>query len=449
MKTLLSLILAGCSIILFARQPNTQGIQFQPDQTSLRTLLEQSKATKKLIFIDAYTSWCGPCKWMDKNVFTASEVGNFFNEQFINARFNMEQGEGIELRKKYQVMTYPTFLFLNAEGIVVHRICGSSNKEAFITKAKAALDDQTNLNSFVTKYNNGNRDAAFLRQYLELGVSMCMEMHNVATEYWSALDQQRWIAPENWTLFTTYVRDFESDQFQYLIKNFETATADNKRRTEVEEYIHEILYHTLLQPIIKKDDRLLSMTREKIRLLNIPPAKKALILTKLVQHEKSKDWKSYFAEVEEYIQLFLFDRPERINDFAWTIYQNIDDKTMLTRAAEWMQQMLEVEKNKKYIYLETYAALLRKTGNIRDADKVTADAIALAESKGENYRAEREIREAKASLRADLDQIKRDIDQAVKDGDTEKAASLERARQDRISTHNEKITKLLAAGSKE
>jgi thioredoxin 1 len=42
---------------------------------------------KKIIFVDAYASWCGPCKMMDSKTFKDKEVADFFNENFINCHF--------------------------------------------------------------------------------------------------------------------------------------------------------------------------------------------------------------------------------------------------------------------------------------------------------------------------------------------------------------------------
>jgi uncharacterized protein YyaL (SSP411 family) len=59
----------------------------------------KAKKENKLIFVDAYASWCGPCKLMVKNIFPLKTVGDYYNSHFINAKIDMEKGEGIELAK--------------------------------------------------------------------------------------------------------------------------------------------------------------------------------------------------------------------------------------------------------------------------------------------------------------------------------------------------------------
>ena len=65
-------------------------IQFE--QMSLKDVLSKAQSEQKLVFFDAYTSWCGPCKWMAKNAFTDPEVAAYFNDHFVNLTVDMEKG---------------------------------------------------------------------------------------------------------------------------------------------------------------------------------------------------------------------------------------------------------------------------------------------------------------------------------------------------------------------
>ena len=78
--------------------------------------LEAAKVENKLVFMDCYTSWCGPCKRMAAQEFTQEKAGEYFNPRFVSVKIDMEKGEGVELRKRYDVNAYPTLLVLNAEG---------------------------------------------------------------------------------------------------------------------------------------------------------------------------------------------------------------------------------------------------------------------------------------------------------------------------------------------
>lgn len=141
-----------------------EGIKF--NQTSnWKETTEKAAAENKLIFVDCYTSWCAPCKWMDKNVFVEPSVAGFFNEHFINAKIDMEKGEGIVLRKQYNVQSFPTFLFINHKGEVVHRTASKMSVAEFLEEGRMASDPGRNFSSMKKKYESGQRDLSFLLDY--------------------------------------------------------------------------------------------------------------------------------------------------------------------------------------------------------------------------------------------------------------------------------------------
>jgi thioredoxin 1 len=123
-KILFSGLLAIASIIFFAFVPkdngkkkNEEGIQFIESNWS--KALAEAKKQKKLIFLDAYTSWCGPCKMLKRSTFPDKAAGEFFNKNFINVALDMEQGDGVAVAERYQVNAYPTLIITDANGNIV------------------------------------------------------------------------------------------------------------------------------------------------------------------------------------------------------------------------------------------------------------------------------------------------------------------------------------------
>src|ERR1017187_9414613 len=77
-----------------------QGIEFIHDK-KFQEILDMAKAQNRLVFMDCYTSWCGPCKRLSSMVFPDSAVGVFFNSTFVNTKFDMEKDDGITIANKY------------------------------------------------------------------------------------------------------------------------------------------------------------------------------------------------------------------------------------------------------------------------------------------------------------------------------------------------------------
>ncbi|CCH51648.1 Thioredoxin domain protein [Fibrisoma limi BUZ 3] len=111
------------------------GIQFT--ESSWKEVLKRAKAEKKVIFLDAYASWCGPCKLLQKKVFTQKEVGDYFNGKFINVKMDMEKGEGPALSQVYPLEAYPTLLFIDGNGRVLKKVIGYQSPENLLSIGKS------------------------------------------------------------------------------------------------------------------------------------------------------------------------------------------------------------------------------------------------------------------------------------------------------------------------
>lgn len=95
---------------------------------------------EKLIFMDLYASWCPPCKMMERDVFSREDVGKFMSENFLSAKYNVDEAIGKELSRTYSVSSIPTYLIFNPEGELVGRMSGSMPAEKFISAMQEILD---------------------------------------------------------------------------------------------------------------------------------------------------------------------------------------------------------------------------------------------------------------------------------------------------------------------
>lgn len=104
------------------------------EDLNLKMALAKAKRMQKMLFIDGYTAWCGPCKRMAENVFPQEVVGDYMNPKFICVKYDLERGEGLELAKKYKIQAYPTFLIMDGDGNLLHTLVGGDNAERFIER---------------------------------------------------------------------------------------------------------------------------------------------------------------------------------------------------------------------------------------------------------------------------------------------------------------------------
>lgn len=178
MMIVLTFLLAGTVGIA-----NAQGIQFW--KGSFEEARQEAKRQNKLIFIDFYTVWCGPCKSMSNSVFTREDVGAYFNKMFICCKLDAER-EGKDMAKKYTVSSYPTMLFINAAGEVIVRVSGTIPAEELIECGRRAVlqvNDPNNVSNLKKRYEAGDRGEQFLKLYIEKMRENSMEPDAALEEY--------------------------------------------------------------------------------------------------------------------------------------------------------------------------------------------------------------------------------------------------------------------------
>lgn len=107
---------------------------------NLTSVLKQAERENKLVFVDVYTTWCLPCKMMDRDVFTHEETADIINKDFISYKVNAEKSNGPQLSFNYDIRAFPTLLFLDSNGNVLERKEGSAYHTELLSLAQSALD---------------------------------------------------------------------------------------------------------------------------------------------------------------------------------------------------------------------------------------------------------------------------------------------------------------------
>jgi len=137
--TFLILALAG---IYFYNNPivdfkadKAEGIHFQ--RGDWNQALSLARKENKLIFLDIYATWCGPCKKLKSHSFSNNRVGSFFNTHFINVSMDGEKGEGAMLSAQYNLNSYPSLYFIDGTGKVVSYSGGYQSSDELLDLGKS------------------------------------------------------------------------------------------------------------------------------------------------------------------------------------------------------------------------------------------------------------------------------------------------------------------------
>jgi thioredoxin 1 len=132
MKKIMKKIIFGMFLIgMF-----TLNAQVNFEAKSLKEAIELAKKSKKRVIIDFTATWCGPCKLMDKKVFSKPEVGNIVNNKFVAVKMDVDTPEGKELQSKYSIDSVPTMILIDTDGRVLKRLEGYHDDKKLIQELK-------------------------------------------------------------------------------------------------------------------------------------------------------------------------------------------------------------------------------------------------------------------------------------------------------------------------
>lgn len=353
-----------------------QGIQFE--SKAWTDILAKAKASKKLVFLDAYASWCGPCKQMSKQTFSDSKVSKFYNTNFVNAKIDMEKGEGPDLATRYAVEAYPTLLFVDGDGAVVHRALGYHDAAQFIALGTTANDPAKNQRSLDQRYAKGDRDPAFIASYLAAKAEASDPgVNQIAADYLKT--QKDWTTEANMGIILQYANDPKSEPFEYFMKNRAAFT-----KSFGAEAVAEKSKIALRQYLESHPEATLSETQAAIRqIMGGEEGEKLANYYPVVFHHNAGAFDEYAKAAVAYFDKYPPTTWNELNEMAWSFHENVSDPKMLEVAAGWAKKSVEMEAN--YYNTDTLAALYAKLGNNKEAIKYAEMAIELAKKSGDDY----------------------------------------------------------------
>jgi thiol-disulfide isomerase/thioredoxin len=403
------------SALLFSLFAFSQGIQFE--HGTWKEVLQKAQQTNKPIFIDVYTSWCGPCRMMSQNVFPLVEVGKAYNANFICYQVDAEKGDGIEIAKKYGVNAFPTYLFLKADGAIFSRAIGYKEAKDFIAESKSALADMNDpkpIAIWEKEYIEQKNNPAFLLDYMTKKSKLGMSNATLFDEYLKLTPEEGLTSD---TIVKIYIKEGQqmrvnSFAFENLLKNKNKYIG--KLFGFVSVYLQAGVMNTVYDAAKSKNDQLLATAIKAYdQIPEISSLKqKAEIYMEYYQRTGETDnylkyatdfCNNYLLKIsidsidkkdqlvlqnfEEHINSAAFSKldstslaqlktdlthaernkiGESLNSVAWQIFNGASNKNALQDALSWSSHSLELSP-KNVAWLDTYANLLYKLGQKEQA----------------------------------------------------------------------------------
>jgi thiol:disulfide interchange protein len=106
---------------------------------NLDMVLAEARKSGKPVFLEFYATWCGPCKLMERNVFSQPEVINQLNQDFISFHVDVDAVKGKPIAQRYGIRGMPTVVFTDTRGEEIGRALGLLSVRDFLGSAADAL----------------------------------------------------------------------------------------------------------------------------------------------------------------------------------------------------------------------------------------------------------------------------------------------------------------------
>ena len=337
----------------------------------------KAKVENKYIMVDCYTDWCSWCKVMDKETMTDDGIIATLNDKFIAVKMDMEKGEGVLLAMKYHILGYPSFMFFAPDGSYVYEAVGYQKKDAF---AKELTNARDKSKQFTAPGFSDKLVMDYPAFYKKMFAGNGKREFPTPVEVNTYLDNQKDLFTEvNWAVISrSELNEKYTNFFLDNMAKYKSLYGHNS----VDDKLNSVLSARLRYAVTTKNKEELNAVLALVdKYVTEDPAmlKESFSISFYME---TKDWVNCVAAVDKFIAQKGYENSSFINSLGWTLYKECDDKKLLKKACAWMKEV--TAKEPQYAYMDTYAALLSKTGQKAEAKEMAKKAIAAGKKAGDD-----------------------------------------------------------------
>ncbi|MEL6720355.1 MAG: thioredoxin family protein [Bacteroidota bacterium] len=382
MKNLLFIL----SLLFAATTTNAKGIDFF--HGTWEEALEKAEAEEKIIFVDAYAEWCGPCKRMARNVFTDSEVGDFYNQNFINLKIDMEKPENATFRKGYPVAAFPTLYFIDFTGDVVHQVKGAQSVEQFIQLGKSVVTKTDRSDFYAESYESGDRSPELVYNYVKALNKIGEPSLKIANEYLK--EQADLTTPENLKFILESTTMVDSRIFDLLIEH-RTAIEQVTSVQEVKNRIEQAAKMTLDRAIAYESGDLLKEAQEKMKKYHPEQANSFLLDSEMLYAKRVNDANRHLKAWSKYVKTVASEDAEEQSLLVSTLIKAFPKHNPSLVKAEKVAKTAAAN-GESYLPKFTYAQVLLLNNKEKEAKKILTQAMYYVKQSGNQMHVARVMR---------------------------------------------------------
>jgi thioredoxin-related protein len=392
----------------FANAQTKEGIKFQ-NIDSWKKVLEKAKTEKKNIFIDAFATWCGPCKKMDMEVYPTKVVGDFVTTNFIAIKVQFDETkndpEAVKnwyidakyLMKEYQITAFPTFLFLSYDGKLIDKSIGYHDAENFLSLVRRANDPKQNYAGQVKYFEQDKLpDSSLLSLAFQAkdnhDDSLAVRLAKAYKK--NVIDKaspEKIINPDLLKYFDNFYEVFTAKDkiVQFFYTNPKRTDILFGRKGFALDLSSVYIYREMIDPIVRPNGQYSDQEPNWTELAKAiasrydPRIASELVLNSRIEwYSAKKEWSNIIKYKIEKLEKDGIDTTGigkvGLNNLCYgTIFLHSDEPVALKKGIKYMEILLKSGPETDP-WLDTYANLLYKLGNKEKAVQQEELALAIA-----------------------------------------------------------------------
>jgi thioredoxin-related protein len=349
---------------------------------SFTEVLKTANQQKKPIMYMFYATWCGHCDKMKKETLIDPEVVQYFNKNYVCAWQDMEVGQGPMLRKKYEIKSYPAFLFFDTLGVLVSQILGEFKPSDLIKEAQNALIPEKQIPYLKKQFEKDVSNAQNCLDYIMALRKGRMDFDGIAQRYFETVEEKDLLSEMNWKIFANGIMDIQSREFKYVLSH-QKEFADLISKTRVERKLTYTINEYLKLYADAGDTLIYEKRKNKVLQTQYAKLDSIVYANDMLAYEKSKSWDKYAAAAQKFTKEFYWNNQSKLKEIAENIANHVSDKSSLLKAAEWAERALELRE-----LFDTYmicAKAYSKMGETEKAKQFAQKGKELAIKNKSNY----------------------------------------------------------------
>lgn len=362
--------------ILLTISAFAQGIKFF--EGTWGEALGEAEKQEKIIFVDAYAVWCGPCKQMAKNVFPNEKVGEFFNKHFVSMQIDMERGMGLEFAKSYPVRAYPTLFFINHKGEIVHTVVGAQSIDALLSIGRKVLNMEDKSQDFAAEYEKGKREPELIYGYVRALNKAGKPSLKIANEYLRS--QKDLTTAFNLKFILEAATEADSKAFDWLIQ-YRKDIAKVTSEDEVRQRILDACRNTAHKAVEYQSKDLMTEAIDKVKKHYSEKAEAFEAQAWMDFYLKTNDAANFNKTAKSFAKKYIYDDARELQSLCKTMVDHFgNDKNSMSLAEDLAKRATEVGQTSVYFLI--YADVLNKNGRKDQAIEIARKALELAKTEG-------------------------------------------------------------------